>query len=257
MATADLLMAATEGVLLSVEAALEGGADVDAVDEGGNCALHLALQGGHVGAVRALLAAGANTTLLDGEGQAPLALAAQLESAECLAVLLAAGADAAGPAGGLALRAAVAADSVACVTALLAAGVDVHGGRVTGVLFFSHLMAACNAGKLGAARALLAAGANPLDSDELGVSALHQCQYGPHPAVLRELLAVPGPGRIPDEALPGHACAGVPLTQLRSDAAWDGAAMRPGRGAAVAFRAAWRKRYSDAASREARLAALK
>lgn len=80
-----LLIAARAGDVAAVEALLDGGADLDAVDTRGYGALTLAIAGGHPAVVRALLARGASAAIAT---ESPLIAAARDGATDLVALLL-------------------------------------------------------------------------------------------------------------------------------------------------------------------------
>ena len=81
-----------ERVLEVVQALMEAGLDVKAVDEEGNTALHFAAAAGHIEAIRLFLAAGADVDARNKEFITPLMYAAYYGHAEAAKALIGAGA---------------------------------------------------------------------------------------------------------------------------------------------------------------------
>ena len=73
----ELLECARYGEVEELQQLLDAGVPVDAVDDGGNAALHKASANGHLGAVERLLAAGASVDLPNESGNRPLHWAVQ------------------------------------------------------------------------------------------------------------------------------------------------------------------------------------
>lgn len=82
----DFIEAAKKHLAL-VQAFLEKGADVNAVDVNGGSALHWAVGGNKPEIAELLLARGADAGVADGAGQTPLDLAKKLKRAALIAVL--------------------------------------------------------------------------------------------------------------------------------------------------------------------------
>jgi cytohesin len=148
------LKAAMKGRIKEIRKAIRAGVDVEATDEYGMSALHLAAWNGHPEAVRALLHAGAAVDPRDNFGMTPLI---RTRAPEVVALLAAAGAD--------------------------VAAVD-HTGS-------SALYEAIREGHAEAVRALLAAGADPNERRSGGLSLLHRAVTRGDAAIL-ELLTEAG-----------------------------------------------------------------
>ena len=84
---------AGSGDVDGVEAALDAGAYVNAVDRKSNAALHRACYGGHEAVAAALLDAGADPTAVGQDGMHPLHFACKFGHATVVASLLSVGAD--------------------------------------------------------------------------------------------------------------------------------------------------------------------
>jgi len=122
----NLRDAAWGGGLAAVEAFIAGAADIDAPDQDGDTALHLAAVQGHTDVVRALIAAGAAIDARSANGHEPLHYAAEQGNADIVRVLLDAGAavDAQSDGGHAPLHYAAGADHLAVARMLLAAEAD-------------------------------------------------------------------------------------------------------------------------------------
>ena len=150
-----------------------------------NLGLHLAAMGGpdvHPTDVEALVCANADVDAVSKEGLRPLHLAAHFGNEPALAALLAAGADplARGSQGHIPLHHAALHHDDGCLRTLLAATasrcVDSFDRKGRTPLFL-----ACARARVGAARALLAAGAMPNAMDDAGETPLHLCAAGRKP----------------------------------------------------------------------------
>lgn len=71
---ARMLGAALNGDLDGMQAAIESGADIGAMDEDGNTALHLAVKAGYMDLVEALIVRGLDINAPNDEGDTPLLL---------------------------------------------------------------------------------------------------------------------------------------------------------------------------------------
>ena len=91
-ASKQLLVAAAEGDLAAVEAALLAGANIEAAEEFGDTALNRAAANGHGDVVVRLIAAGANLENLGGADMTPLMNAATASHLPSVRALIAAGA---------------------------------------------------------------------------------------------------------------------------------------------------------------------
>jgi ankyrin repeat protein len=178
-----LMLAAQNGHLEVASALLSARADVNARTTSGHTALMCASQDeGHLDLARLLLASKADVNAKKRDGTTALLIASMADHADIVQALLASGADpnATDNEGLTALIASSAKDSVRVVKALLAAGANPNakatvnnpersfsfsGGSLAGGTSgksggFTALMVAANNGRLEAARALVAAGAD-------------------------------------------------------------------------------------------------
>jgi ankyrin repeat protein len=89
----QIILDARRGDPAAVKAAIDNGADVNALDRGGGPALHQAVVNHHVPVVKALLAAKADARIADAAGWTALHFAAQERQAEIAKLLLDAGAE--------------------------------------------------------------------------------------------------------------------------------------------------------------------
>lgn len=181
--------------LAVMERLLAAGADLEARDEEGRTALHVAITSGsgYTRSVEALLRHGADPNPRDVHGATPLMLAKNQNAGPIVAALRAAGASEDGLADLDLLRAAEAGDLDA-VERALAAGADVEFR-----LDWTPLGVAAMNGHLEVVRRLLDAGADvdraesdpPEDPDEPwrgDFTPLIRAAYGPHPDVVRCLI---------------------------------------------------------------------
>ena len=93
MEIVELRIAAQNGDLARLHAALAEGVDVDFRDADGETALHCAAYFGHTACLKALLAAGASVDHVESEGGIPLHCASYAGCAACVRILIAAGSD--------------------------------------------------------------------------------------------------------------------------------------------------------------------
>ena len=114
---------------------IESGADIDARNEGGRSALHVAAGYGHIETVKALLAAGADANQRDGEGETPLHRPAYFQHLDCIAALVEGGADvnAADENGDTPLHIAASMNRDRAVAALLDAGAEMESVNLEGL----------------------------------------------------------------------------------------------------------------------------
>jgi ankyrin repeat protein len=91
-ASKQLLVAAADGDIAALEAALAAGADIEAAEEYGDTALNRAAANGHGAIVARLIAAGANLENLGGADMTPLMNAATAGHLPSVRTLIAAGA---------------------------------------------------------------------------------------------------------------------------------------------------------------------
>lgn len=191
---------------------LDAGAAAAAANDLGVTPLYLACENGNAALVRALLAAGADARAVLPSGETTLMTAARIGSADAVAALVAHGAD---PNARESLEAqtalmwAVAERHADVVAVLIEAGADVHArSRVRPVVTarsartrgagavsivdeggFTPLLFAARTGDAGAARRLLAAGADPEDTAPNGASALIVAAHSGHGPLAGLLLA--------------------------------------------------------------------
>lgn len=117
--------AAKRGDVEIAQKLIAAGADLDAVDEGGNTPLSVAASRGRLEMVQCLLAKGAGADIVESFGSAPLHAACEFGHGECVEALLASGANAEIEQSSMtALLAASRARSLACVQALARRGAN-------------------------------------------------------------------------------------------------------------------------------------
>lgn len=149
--TPEIVIDAWGGDTMAVKAALDSGADVNAVDRGGGTALHQAAAKRHVPVVKLLLAAGADAKIADSAGRTALHFAARYLQPEIAQLLLDAGADvdAVDEEGNTPLLDAIFAvrDDPATIRVLLAAGADKNRGNKHGVSPHSLAQGSANPSK--------------------------------------------------------------------------------------------------------------
>lgn len=156
--TREIVTAADNGELKTVESLLKEGASPDAMGPNSG-ALHCAAFKGHKEVVALLLQHGAKTDLADHQHFYPLQLAASKGHKDICELLIKAGAplEAKTEHGGTALHVAAASDFPAVVTLLVKAGADQeatdNGGN-------TPLSTACGLGRLKVAKGLIKSGAN-------------------------------------------------------------------------------------------------
>jgi ankyrin repeat protein len=206
-----LHLAAKQRVAGAVDLLLQAGADVHARDVVGLTPLHMAVEGGNPSVVERLLAAGAEVNARNVRGETPLHKAAQHDHRCIASQLLAAGAEASAvdswgwsP---LHHAATSAADANAqLVRALLRASPAEHARLADGIQ--TPLACAAVAGRLGAARALLAAGADPFfgNEDELG-------------ALSAEMRSIVSLARFREQAIVAIACGSYAAVAAAADGA--------------------------------------
>jgi ankyrin repeat protein len=167
---------------------LANGADPRATDADGNTPLHLAARSSDPGVAALLLDAAAELEALNGEGMSPLGIACAAGNWRLARFLLERGARPEPPDGQPALLAAAGTedDDPAGVLLLLKlrARADARGRHRRSALHEAAL-----AGHVETADALLAAGADPLGTDEQGRTPLHEAARGSHLEVFEGLLA--------------------------------------------------------------------
>ncbi|MDT7782761.1 MAG: hypothetical protein QOF58_1180, partial [Pseudonocardiales bacterium] len=161
------------------------GADVDQHNADGETAVAVAVRLRQPEAVRALVDAGASTDIRDRDGLTPLHQAARSGDADLAVLLLAedADVDARLASGDTPLMLACSAE---VATTLLAAGSEVEARSQAG---YTPLSNAAGRGDVEVVRCLLAAGANPQSTTDLGRSALHVAVSATRPEGSVELLA--------------------------------------------------------------------
>ncbi len=164
-----LLLDAVRQESVGVSVLLALGSDPNLADANGNTALHLAIGSSQRNLVERVLQAGAEHDRRNAQGQTALALAAALDDADAVDLLLQAGADpdTRDAAGTTPLMSAL---SGIVVRRLTASGADPnavdHSAR-------TPLIAAAEGERAEVVRALLDAGADPEQPDDLGYTALH------------------------------------------------------------------------------------
>jgi len=166
-----LLLAAEDGLVQSVEALLEAGAELNHAANHGCTAVYMAASNGHLDAVRALVAAGAEMHHADNNGFTALYAAANFGHVEIVQVLAEAGAevDHASIDGCTALYAPAQDGHLEAVRALLEAGAEVDHADSSGA---TALYIASQNGHLDVVGALVEAGAEVNHVRTSGATAL-------------------------------------------------------------------------------------
>jgi ankyrin repeat protein len=164
-----LSLACGNGNARIVERLLKSGADANAQLSGGETALMTAARTGSAAAVKVLVAHGANVNAREAtRGQTALMWAAGEGHADVIELLVEAGAD-------------LDATSHAPTGAAMSGGSSTYRRSVSRIDVFTPFLIAVRAGRIGAARALLAAGAGVNETTPDGTSALvlalHNAQY--------------------------------------------------------------------------------
>ncbi|KAG2487282.1 hypothetical protein HYH03_014123 [Edaphochlamys debaryana] len=191
-----LLLAARSGDSGAVQAlAAAEGLQLDAADEDGETALHMAVSSSTLAAVKALIDAGASVHATDSDGRTPLHSAALAGAVLAAKALVAAGANLDRPDkhGRSPLHAAVLSGCLPAVRALLEAGAEPNAAGRRGR---TPLIEAVHRGCAGAVRALVAAGACVGAADEAGRTALHVAAASPHAAAVLPVLLQAESGRL-------------------------------------------------------------
>ena len=168
---------------------LEAGAAADATTRHGVAPLALAAANGSAAMLELLLDAGAAPDRASGEGETPLMTAARTGAVSAVEVLLEHGAEVDAVEGWrsqTALMWTASQDQAGAARALLAAGADVHARSGGG---FTPLLFAAREGSLRALDVLLAAGADPDDALPDGTSALGMAVYNAQYEAAARLLA--------------------------------------------------------------------
>ena len=187
--TTALHWAAHEDDLDLAARLLEAGAAADATTRHGVAPLALAAANGSAAMLELLLDAGAAPDRASGEGETPLMTAARTGAVSAVEVLLEHGAEVdavEGWRGQTALMWTASQDQAGAARALLAAGADVHARSGGG---FTPLLFAAREGSLRALDVLLAAGADPDDALTDGTGALGMAVYNAQYEAAARLLA--------------------------------------------------------------------
>jgi cytohesin len=178
-----------------VKALIAKGAEVNARDQFGVTALHIACGSEQDGndpehppygsrpkatTVRTLLDAGADINAASETGVTPLMVAVGVADVDVVEVLLNRGADVSATAdiGNTVLHEALKNSNTAVISLLARKGADVNRGNGIGA---TPLMIAGYEGREEAVQKLLAAGADPATADNAGFSALDYCEGRPYP----------------------------------------------------------------------------
>jgi ankyrin repeat protein len=161
---------------------ISAGVPLDATNDAGQSALHLAASAGKAEYVKTLLAAKASTSIRDTNGWTPLDAAVQNKQADCIHLLLPENPAAGHPERGLSssLHEAAAAGNVASLAAILETETNLE---VKNELGLTPLQVAVTKGHLAAAALLADKGANVNVCDPEGNSLLHQI-------LLQEILII-------------------------------------------------------------------
>jgi len=185
-ATVQLQMAAMNGDLAAVAAAITARVPVDAPGEARMTALGVAALYGRADVIRALASAGADVSA-DQDGETALAVAAHEGHTAAVEALLAAGANVnvKDQDGITPLMAAASSNRAGAIRALLGKGADVNATNGDGA---TALIAAAYGGHAEATDALLAGGAETAVRDRAGRTALMASALGGNAAVTRLLM---------------------------------------------------------------------
>ncbi|MGC4084922.1 MAG: ankyrin repeat domain-containing protein [Vicinamibacterales bacterium] len=181
-----LQMAAMNGDLRQINAAISAHESLDAPGDSRMTALGIAALYGHADAIRALAAAGANVSA-DQDGETALAVAAHEGHTAAVDALIAAGAspNVKDKDGITPLMAAASSNRAAAIKLLLTKGADVNAINGDGA---TALIAAAYGGHAQATDALLAGGADTSIRDRAGRTAMMASALGGNAAVTRLLL---------------------------------------------------------------------
>jgi ankyrin repeat protein len=185
---AELLKAATEGNMETVNRLLAAGANIDIQDEHKQTPLFIAAWKGHIAIVERLLAAGANVDVQDENTQSPLFIAVSEGHTAIVERLLAAGAniDVQGVHKQTPLFNAAWKGHTAIVERLLAAGANID---IQDVHKQTPLFIAARVGHIAIVERLLAAGANIDIQDNYKQTPLFIATWEGHTAIVERLLA--------------------------------------------------------------------
>ena len=177
-----LLRAAREGDVVSIEALLRRGIDVDEATARGETPLMMAAAGGHLGVMTALLGQGAEVNVKTIDDETALTYAARGGHVEAARLLLRHGAkvDVRSRTRVTPLIAAVCAGHPEVVRALLKTGADVNAERENGR---TSLMFAAASGDVEITRILLDAGAKPREESKYGWTAASLAELYHHEEV--------------------------------------------------------------------------
>ena len=182
-----LHVAARMARLSVVERLLEAGADVDAAKKVGSTALHVATRNDNLGMVARLLQAGANVNATKKDGSTALHMATRSCYLSVIERLLQAGADvdAAAKDGSAALHVATRNDNLGTVARLQQAGANVNAAKKDGSTALHMATRSCY---LSVIEGLLQAGANVNAAEKDGPTVLHIAAKMRHPPMIELFL---------------------------------------------------------------------
>lgn len=171
----DLFQAAAQGDAQDIKRHIDSGANVNAVDDDQNTALHLALAAGHKDAAETLLKAGANVNALNKRHETPLHKAVMTGEEDLLEILLQNGAEIEVPDrhGFTALHVAVVFGNTGIADKLLELGAELQAQQIGLELMFE----AVYQGQIPGLEYLLEHGVSINAQDEDGWSVLHVAAY--------------------------------------------------------------------------------